>query len=90
MPDRDPDIVTSGLSRVFVADGKRVDVRIYRLEHDRDWTLEVVNDQGTSTVWDAPFDTDTEAFAAFTLTVDSEGINAFYPRHNVIDFPTRR
>ena len=54
MPDRDPDIVTSGLSRAFVADGKRVDVRIYRLEHDRDWMLEVVNDQGTSTVWDVP------------------------------------
>lgn len=90
MPDCDPDIVTSGLSRAFIADGKKVDFRVYRFEHDRDWMLEVVNDQGTLTVWDAPFDSDTDAFVAFILTVDSEGINAFRPRHNVIDFPTRR
>ena len=90
MSDREPDIIISGFSRAFVANGKRVDVRIYRLEADSSWLLEVVNDPGTSTVWDAPFDTDAEAFEAFKLTIESGGINVFYPRHNVIDFPTRR
>jgi hypothetical protein len=35
-----------------------VDIKIYRLEHDPQWALEVINDEGTSTVWDALFDTD--------------------------------
>ncbi len=55
--DRDPSIVTSGLSRSVASDGINVDVRIYRLERDSQWSLEVVNEECTSTAWDAPFDT---------------------------------
>ena len=44
---------------------------------------------GTSTVWDAPFDTDEEANSAFQLTVDEEGMGAFLDRTNVIPFPRR-
>ena len=89
MPDRDPDIVTSGLSRTISVDGVTVVVNIYRLEEDAHWVLEVVNDVGSSTVWDAPFDTDEEAFAAFQLTVEEEGMEAFLDRANVIPFPRR-
>ena len=89
MPDRDPNIVTSGLSRTVTVDGVTVVVNIYRLEHDPQWVLEVVNEVGTSTVWDAPFDTDQEANDAFQLTVDEEGMEAFLDRTNVIPFRRR-
>ena len=89
MPDRDPNIVTSGLSRTVTVDGVTVVVNIYRLEHDPKWALEVVNEIGTSTVWDAPFDTDEEANDAFQLTVDEEGMEAFLDRTNVIPFRRR-
>ena len=88
--DRDPNIVTSGLSRTVTQQGVQVEVLIYRLEHDPMWALEVVNEQGTSTVWDDLFDTDDAAFAAFQLTLDEEGMDAFFDRGNVIPFPARR
>ena len=44
MADRDPNIVTSGLSRTISKDGSKVEVLIYRLEHDPMWALEVVNE----------------------------------------------
>ena len=90
MSVRDPNIVTSSLSRTVTVDGVTVEVNIYRLEHDPQWTLEVVNEIGTSTVWDAVFDTDEEANSAFQLTVDEEGMEAFLDRGNVIPFPRRR
>ena len=89
MPDRDPNIVNSGLSRTVEVEGVSVEVMIYRLEHDPKWALEVVNDAKTSTVWDALFDTDTEANEAFELTLREEGIDAFLDRSNVIEFPRR-
>ncbi len=88
MSDPDPNIVTSGLSCTVRVDGVTVVVKIYRLEHDPQWALEVVNEVGTSTVWDVPFETDEEALAAFQLTVDDEGMEAFLDRTNVIPFPT--
>ena len=39
MPDRDPNILTSGLSLSFSKDGATVEVKIYRLEHDPKWSL---------------------------------------------------
>lgn len=44
---------------------------------ERGWTLEVVKERGTSTVWDDPFDTDRDADAAFRDTLAREGIEAF-------------
>lgn len=89
MQERDPNIVNSGLSRTVTAQGARVEVMIYRLEHDPQWALEVVNENGTSTVWDILFDTDTEASEAFELTLREEGIDAFLDRSNIIEFPRR-
>lgn len=89
MTDRDPNILYSSLGRVVTIDGVTVEVKIYRLEHDPQWALEVINDEGTSTVWDTLFDTDDEAYAAFQLTVEEEGMRAFLDDDNVIHFPTR-
>lgn len=89
MSDREPNILYSSLGRMLTIDGVTVDVKIYRLEHDPQWALEVVNDEGTSIVWDQLFDTDDEAYAAFQLTVEEEGMRAFLDDDNVIPFPRR-
>ena len=77
MKDRDPNIIVSGRSQTFTKDGVTVDVQIYRLEDDPKWALEVVNDHGTSIVWDDLFDTDDEAFAAFEEAVEEDGMATF-------------
>lgn len=77
MTDSDPVIITSALSRKVSRDGIVVRVEIYRLEDDELWTLEVVNEQGTSTVWDDLFATDELAFEVFCRTVATEGMATF-------------
>lgn len=86
--DRDPNIVRSGLSGKVASDGLVVDVEIYRLESDPTWTLEVVDHEGGSTVWDEQFTNDEEALAAFKRVLADEGIGAFTER-KVIPFPKR-
>jgi hypothetical protein len=70
-------------------DGVTVDVKIYKLEGDPQWVLEVTNEHGTSTVWNIEFDSDEEAYGAFQLVVDEEGMQAFLDEDNVIPFPGR-
>lgn len=77
MADTDPTIIESTLSRTVSRDGITVRVLIYRLEHSPKWALEVVNDNGTSSVWDDLFDTDEAAFEAFAQAVVAEGMESF-------------
>lgn len=86
MADREPNIVTSGLSRRANRDGVAVDVRICRLETESTWTLEVVNAAGTSTVWDDLFPTDEAANEEFLRTVADEGMAAFLDVAKVVPF----
>lgn len=80
---RDSNIVTSGLSGIVTEQGITVEVHSIRLEDKPGWTLEVVNQNGTSIVWDDPFVTDDAAWAAFRRTVRGRG-HARLPR------PSRR
>lgn len=77
MADIDPTIIDSPLSRTVSQDGVTVQVRIFKLEDDKGWTLEVVNVSGTSTVWEDPFPADADAFEAFQRAVEAEGIETF-------------
>jgi len=86
MADRDPNLITSSLSREVSRDGVTVRVEICRLEDRPGWSLEVVNDRGTSTVWDELFETDDAADAAFHETVAAEGMIAFLDSATVIPF----
>jgi hypothetical protein len=86
MIERDPKIVKSGLSRTVKKDGVTVEVSIIRLEHETEWSLEVVNSASTSIVWDDLFASDDEAFAEFERTVAEEGIRTFLGKENVIPF----
>ena len=86
MQQRDLNIVTSGLGGTVTRDGVTVQVHIYRLEHDTEWVLEVVNAAGTSIVWDDPFASDEAAYAAFQQTVAEEGLSAFLDTAKVVPF----
>ena len=86
MKERIPKLVRSGLSGIVSKDDITVEVFIYRLENEPKWSLEVVNDAGTSIVWDDLFDSDDDAYAEFQQTVEEEGMRAFLDNQNVIPF----
>ena len=72
MPD--PELIASKHNGKFTRGGITVEVRIVRLE-DTKWTLEIVDESGTSIVWDDEFDTDDAAHAEFLRSVETEGLD---------------
>ena len=73
------DLVTSPLSQEFEKDGNTVTVDIYSTGRN-DWILEVLDEDGNSTVWDSAFETDSLAFKEFQRTVEEEGIDSVVGR----------
>lgn len=69
------DLIISPLQQKYTADGKTVEVCIYRLP-DTGWTLEIVDQYNNSTVYDGEFDTDQDAFDLFLEEVKTEGIDS--------------
>ena len=67
-------------------DGYPFSIQIYRLEKDKTWTLEVVDHEGTSHVWDEQFRSDRDARNAAIEALESEGAIAFVRGDNVIPF----
>ena len=86
MKERIPNLVRSGLSGIVSKDNVTVEVIIVRLESESKWSLEVLNNAGTSIVWDDLFDSDEDAYAEFEKTFEEEGIRAFLDNQNVIPF----
>jgi uncharacterized protein len=72
----DIEIIHSPLQQTYSADGHTLSIQIYR-SPDSAWILEVVDEQGTSTVWDDPFETDKAALEAAFLAIEEEGIASF-------------
>ncbi len=70
----DPKLIDSEHNGRFTRNGITVEVCIYRLEHTK-WKLEVVDEGGTSIVWDDEFDTDDAAHAEFLRSVETEGLD---------------
>lgn len=85
--DEDPTIIYSDLCQNIDRDGIKIEVCIIRLEHETDWTLEVVNENGTSIVWDDVFLSDKDAFAELQRTIEKEGMKTFLDDGNVVTFP---
>ena len=86
MKERIPNLVRSGLSSIVSKDNVTVEVIIVRLESESKWSLEVLNNAGTSIVWDDLFDSDEDAYAEFQRTGEEEGMRAFLDNQNVIPF----
>ena len=71
----EPVIVDSKHSGAFQRDGITVEVAIYRLEEEEmEWSLEVIDEHGNSTVWDETFVSDDAAWNAFMEAINEEGI----------------
>ena len=85
MTDRDPNIIYSGLGGMVTEQGITVELSIHRQEDQPGWAMEVVNQKGTSTVWNELFVTDDAAFAEFRRTVEDEGMSEFLD-DNVVPF----
>lgn len=75
--DTAEEIETSTKGGPVIRDGVTVHVEIYRLGRNEGWTLEVIDHEGGSTVWDTTFETDDQAYRIFTLALDLQGIHSF-------------
>jgi hypothetical protein len=78
MEDETSEIEFSPLSRQVARDGVVVDMKIYRLRSAGDlWSLEVVDQENTCTIWTEDFSTDQEAYQAFVSILEKDGIQSF-------------
>ena len=75
MADPDEPITHSLLSQTVTRDGKTVSIEIYE-DGEGGWLLEVIDEYGTSSVWDDPFATDEDALAEALKTIDEDGIDS--------------
>ena len=71
----DLELIYSNHCKSVSRDNKTVKVEIYS-SGKNDWILEVVDEDGNSTVWDDQFTTDNEAYQEFQRTLDEEGIDS--------------
>jgi len=76
--DNEIDLEYSPLCGDVSRDGLKVRVQIYRITGRGDgWSLEVIDNEGASTVWNDLFATDQDAHAEFVKTLETEGIRSF-------------
>jgi hypothetical protein len=69
------EIETSPLCKSVTRDGITVHVKIYRLRGEG-WSLEVIDQEGGSTVWDDTFANDQDAYVEFYRTLELEGMRS--------------
>jgi len=86
MIEDEPNLVTSGKGQHVIIDGFPFSIEIYRLEQDKTWTLEVVDHEGTSHVWDDQFASDKDARNTAIQAIEAEGAVAFMRGDIVIPF----
>jgi hypothetical protein len=76
--DDDAEVIFSDLCANVEIDGHFLTVEIYKTDIDPSWILEVVNEFGTSTVFDDPFIADGLAWKQFEKTVTVHIESAFF------------
>ena len=86
MIEEEPNLVNSGESQRVVVDGYIFSIEIYRLETDKTWTLEVVDHEGNSHVWNGHFRSDKDARSTALQALEAEGAVAFLRGDNIISF----
>jgi len=83
----EPNLIISSLSRSAAIGDASVRIEIVRLEGNPDWSLEVVDQQGTSLVWQEAFETDAVALSEALRAIEEEGAELFQEESNIIPFP---
>jgi hypothetical protein len=79
----DVEVIFSELCADVEIDGHLLTVEIYKTDIDPSWILEVVNEFGTSTVFDDPFIADRLAWQQFEKTVKEERLAAFLTKNEI-------
>lgn len=77
MDDEEFRVEMSPVSGEFTKDGITVEVQVYRVAGQEGWILEVIYNEDIATIWEEPFDTDTEAVEEFWHTVATDGMATF-------------
>lgn len=70
------DLIFSPLQQTLTEGHRWVKVCIYRMP-DSQWTLEIEDDKGSSTVWDDPFESDQAALEVALAEIDAVGLVDF-------------
>lgn len=70
----DPEIIASRHNGMLTRDGVTIEIVICRLA-DTKWSLEVVDKNNASVVWDGEFETDDAAYAELMRSIEDEGID---------------
>ena len=70
-------IIRSKLSGLLTQEDVTIEVCIYRGDAERTWILEVVDEEGTSTVWPEGFLTEQAAMEELKRTIEKEGMGMF-------------
>jgi hypothetical protein len=70
------ELINSQLSQQISSGGHTVLVEIYRLEDEKDWALEVVDEFNNSILWDEAFSTEIAALTEVRKTILEEGIQS--------------
>jgi hypothetical protein len=70
----DPEIIFSRYNGMLTRDGITIEVNICRLA-DSKWSLEVVDRDNNSIVWDGEFDTEEDAYDELIRSIDEEGMD---------------
>jgi uncharacterized protein len=73
----DIELINSPLSQAYSADGHTLHIDIYRSADENRWSLEVEDEDGTSTAWSEQFETDKAALEAALSEIEKEGIANF-------------
>lgn len=86
MIEQEPDLVFSSKCGPIHIGGYKFGVEIYRLEDEPQWTLEVIDEENASHVWDEQFKTAIEARQAALSEIKKVGPKAFMYGHNILPF----
>ncbi|MFA3919334.1 hypothetical protein [Ruegeria hyattellae] len=82
----EPALVSSPKSQSIIVDGYRFDIEIHRLDFETGWTLEVVDQDGTSHVWDEQFASDKDARNAAVNALQEAGAITFMTNDSIVPF----
>lgn len=74
MTEKDPQIILSPKSCRVIEGDITIEVRIFRLADSNEWTLEVVDENDASLVWNDAFPSDEAAWQAFEDDVRELGL----------------
>ncbi|WP_299664459.1 hypothetical protein [uncultured Ruegeria sp.] len=73
----EPKLIISDKCKSVLVDGYRFEIEIYRLENQDLWTLEVIDVEDASYVWDDKFGSDQKALNTAVDILNNEGALGF-------------